>query len=76
MYAFLSFEFGKLKFVYHTIDIYSRFQLATVLSSEKDNSINTYLLEVIAILEIPEEIKTSTVPAYVSNIMKHFFCIL
>ncbi|KAL6059743.1 hypothetical protein STEG23_009665, partial [Scotinomys teguina] len=41
-------EFGKLKYVHHTIDTYSGFQWATALSSEKADSIITHLLEVMA----------------------------
>ena len=41
-------ELGKLKYVHHTIDTFSGFQWATVLSSEKADSVNTQLLEVMA----------------------------
>ena len=46
-------EFGKLKYVHHTIDTFSGFQWATALSSEKADS----LLEVMAIMDIPAQIK-------------------
>ena len=42
-------EFGKLKYVCHTIDRYAGFQWATALSSEKADSVITHLLEVMAI---------------------------
>ena len=45
-------EFGKLKYVHHTIDTYSGFQWTTVLSSEKADSVITHLLEVMAIMDI------------------------
>ncbi|KAL6031193.1 hypothetical protein STEG23_024783, partial [Scotinomys teguina] len=66
-------EFGKLKYVHHTIDTYSGFQWATALSSEKADSVITHLLEVIAIMGIPAQIKTDNTPAYVSGKMKQFF---
>ena len=37
-------EFGKLKYVHHTIDTYSGFQWATALSSEEDGSVIKYLI--------------------------------
>ncbi|KAL6061548.1 hypothetical protein STEG23_000991, partial [Scotinomys teguina] len=66
-------EFGKLKYVHHTIDTYSGFQWATALSSEKADSVIMHLLEVMAILGIPAQIKTDNAPAYVSGKMKQFF---
>ena len=38
-------EFGKLKYVHHTIDTYSGFQWATALSSEKADSVIMHLLK-------------------------------
>ncbi|KAL6048456.1 hypothetical protein STEG23_026502, partial [Scotinomys teguina] len=61
-------EFGKLKYVHHTIDTYSGFQWATALSSEKADSVITHLLEVMAIMGIPAQIKTDNAPAYVSEV--------
>ncbi|KAL6062885.1 hypothetical protein STEG23_004248 [Scotinomys teguina] len=61
-------EFGKLKYVHHTIDTYSGFQWATALSSEKADSVITHLLEVMAIMGIPAQIKTDNAPAYVSGL--------
>ncbi|KAL6087818.1 hypothetical protein STEG23_024848 [Scotinomys teguina] len=66
-------EFGKLKYVHHTIDTYSGFQWATALSSEKADSVIMHLLEVMAIMGIPAQIKTDNAPAYVSGKMKQFF---
>ena len=60
-------EFGKLKYVHHTIDTYSGFLWATALSSEKADSVITHLLEVMAIMDIPAQIKTDNGPAYVSK---------
>ncbi|KAL6088252.1 hypothetical protein STEG23_033372 [Scotinomys teguina] len=60
-------EFGKLKYVHHTIDTYSGFQWATALSSEKADSVIMHLLEVMAIMGIPAQIKTDNAPAYVSG---------
>ncbi|KAL6032000.1 hypothetical protein STEG23_002249 [Scotinomys teguina] len=60
-------EFGKLKYVHHTIDTYSGFQWAIALSSEKADSVIMHLLEVMAIMGIPAQIKTDNAPAYVSE---------
>ena len=53
--------------------MYSGFQWATALSSEKADSVITHLLEVMAIMGIPAQIKTDNGPSYVSKKMKHFF---
>ncbi|KAL6070467.1 hypothetical protein STEG23_006054, partial [Scotinomys teguina] len=66
-------EFGRLKYVHHTIDTYSGFQWATPMSSEKADSVIIHLLEVMAIMGIPVQIKTDNAPAYVSNKMRQFF---
>ncbi|KAL6030846.1 hypothetical protein STEG23_024726 [Scotinomys teguina] len=68
-------EFGKLKYVHHTIHTYSGFQWATALSSEKADSVIKHLLEVMAIMGIPAQIKTDNAPAYVSGKMKQFLLI-
>ena len=73
MDVFYFAEFGKLKYVHHTIDTYSGFQCATALSSEKADSVITHLLEVMAIMGIPTQIKTDNGPEYVSRKMKQFF---
>ena len=73
MDVFHFMEFRKLKDVHHTIDTYSGFQWATALSSEKADSVITHLLEVMAIMGIPAQIKTDNGPAYVSKKMKRFF---
>ncbi|KAL6090637.1 hypothetical protein STEG23_006835, partial [Scotinomys teguina] len=66
--AALGTEFGKLKYVHHTIDTYSGFQWAIALSSEKADSVIMHLLEVMAIMGIPAQIKTDNAPAYVSAV--------
>ena len=66
-------EFGKLRYLHNTIDLYSGFQWATALSSEKADSVITHLLDVMAIMGIPAQIKTDNGPAYVSKKMKQFF---
>ena len=76
MDVFYFAEFGKLKYVHHTIDTYSSFQNATALSLEKTELLITHLLEVMVIMGIPAQIKTDNAPAYVSKKMKHFFCLL
>ena len=50
-------EFGKLNFVHHTLEIYSGFHWATTFSYEKADPVVTHLLEVMAIMWIPVQIK-------------------
>ena len=66
-------EFGKLRYVHHTIYTYLGFQWATALSSEKTYSVITHLLEVMAIMCIPAQIKTNNGLAYISKKIKQFF---
>lgn len=66
MEVFHFVQFGKLKYVYHTIAIYSGFQWATALSSERADSVITYVLEIMAIMGISVKIRTDIIPAYVS----------
>ncbi|KAL6044970.1 hypothetical protein STEG23_011887 [Scotinomys teguina] len=75
MDVFHFMEFGRLMYVHHTIDTYSGFQWATPMSSEKADSVITHLLEVMAIMGIPVQIKTDNAPAYASNKMRQFFAI-
>ena len=58
----------KLKYVHHTVVTYSRIQWATALSSEKADSVITYLLDVMAIVGIHVQIKTNSAPACVQNL--------
>ena len=56
MDVFYFTEFGKLKYIHHTIDIYSGFHWTIsekALISEKADSVITNLLEVMAIMSIP-----------------------
>lgn len=46
-------EFGKERYIHHTIDTYLGFQWATALSSEKADCVVTHLLEIMAIMGIP-----------------------
>ena len=55
--------------------MYSGFQWATALSSEKADLVIMHLLEVMFIVGIPAQIKTDNSPAYVSKKVKHF-CLL
>ena len=68
-------DFGKLKFIHYSIYTYSGFQCATALSSEKADSVIMHLVEVMAIMGIPLQIKTDNAPAYVSSKWNNF-CIL
>ena len=62
-------EFGKLKYVHHTIDTYSGFQWAIVISYEKADSVITHLLEVMAIMGIFAPMKKDNGSAYGSKKM-------
>ena len=64
MHTFHFAEFGKLKYVCHTIDRYAGFQWATALSSEKADSVIMHLLEVMPTMGI----KTGDTSAHVSSI--------
>ena len=66
-------EVEKLKFGYYTTDIYSEFQWAAVLSSEKADSIATHLLEAMPIMGVQVQINTHNAPAYTSTKMKQDF---
>ena len=60
-------EFGNLKYVHHIINTYSCFQWVIALSSEKADSVIMPLLEVMAIMDIPAQMKTDNGPTYVSK---------
>ena len=51
-------DFGKLKYIHHTIDTYSDFHWATTLHSEKADLVIMYLFKVMATMGIPAQIKT------------------
>ena len=55
----------KIKICAPHIDMYSGFQWATTLSSEKADSVITHLLEVMTIMGIPAQRKTDNGPAYI-----------
>ena len=59
--------------MHHTIDTFSGFQKATALNSEKADSVITHLLEVMAIMCIPAQIKTDNASAHVSTKLEQFF---
>ena len=73
MVMFHFVDFGKLKYVHHTMDTYSGFQWEIDLSSEKADSVITHLLEIMAIMGILAQINTDNDPAYASKKMKQFF---
>lgn len=50
-------EFGKLKYIHYKIDIFSWFQWAIVLSSEKNDSVIPHQLEVMVVMGIPAKLK-------------------
>ena len=70
MNVFYCAEFGK--YVHHAIGTHLGFQWETALSLEKADSVITHLLEVMAIMGIPAQIKTDSGPAYISKKMKCF----
>lgn len=51
----------------YTIDTYAGFQWATPLASEQADSVITHLLDIMAIMRIPRQIKTGNAPAYKFN---------
>lgn len=63
-------KFRKLKYVYSTIDAYSKFQWETSLSSKRADFVITHLLEVMTI-----QLKTDNALTYMSSKIK-VFCIL
>lgn len=56
-----------------SINPYAGFQWATALSSGKADSVITHLPEVMAIMEIPAQIKTDNAPVCACSKMKQFF---
>ena len=56
-------EFGKVKYVHHTINTYSGFKQATALVSEKADSVIKHQLEVMAFMGTPIQMKTDNGPA-------------
>ena len=61
-------EFGKLRYVHHSVDMFSGLQWATALSSVKADSVITHLLEVMAIMGIPVQTKTDNALAYIKHV--------
>lgn len=55
-----------MKYVRHTVKADSGFQWTSAFSSEMANSAITHLLEVMAIVGTPKQIKTDSAPAYVA----------
>ena len=74
MDVFNFMKFDKSKYRHYTIDPYSDFQWA--LSSEKVDSVITHLLEVMAIMDIPAQIRTDNGLAYIPKKMKHSLLII
>ena len=53
-----------------------RIAMGSCFESEKTDSVITYFLEVMAIMNMPAQIKSDDVPAYVSKKMKQFLLII
>lgn len=66
-------EFGKLKFLHHSIETYSHFSWASVMSTEKADTVITHLLEAFAVMGKPRAIKIDNGSAYLSGKYQHFF---
>lgn len=71
MDVFCYAEFRKLKYINHTVT-FSRLQRASALSSAKAGSINTHLLEAMAVMDALVQIKTENI--FLSN--ESFICML
>ena len=71
-YLFHFAEFGKQRYIRHTTDRCSGFQWAAALRAEKAACVITHLLEIMAIMGIPAQIKTNNAHEYVSNKIKQF----
>ena len=69
-------EFGKLNMYTTLLTLFLGFQWATALSSEKADPVITHLLEVMAIMSIPAQIKTDNGSAYASWKNETVFCLL
>ena len=65
-------SFGQQKCVHHTIDMYTHFQWATALHSEKADAVITHLLSCFAVMGLPIKLKTNNAPAYQSTKLAHF----
>ena len=66
-------EFGKLKHVHHTINVYSGFQWATTLSSEMADLVIIHLLVVTAIMSIPAYVNIDNSLVQVAQKIKQIF---
>ena len=68
-------SFGKLSYVYVTIDIVSQFIWATAHSSETKKSVQIHLYACFVIIKLPKSIKTDNGPAYSSRAFQQFLTI-
>jgi hypothetical protein len=73
MDVFYFAEFGKQRYLCHNTGLYSGFQREIALNSEQADCVITHLLEIMAIMGIPAQIKTDSVPTYVFNKIKQLF---
>jgi hypothetical protein len=65
---------GKLKFVHHITDTHIlRVSMGSCNECQEADFVLTHLLEIIATMEIPVQIKTDHVSAYESSKRKQFF---
>ena len=65
-------SFGKLFYVFVTINIVSQFIWVTVHSSETTESVQRHIYACFAIINLPKSIKTDNGPAYTSRAFQQF----
>ncbi|KFP00857.1 hypothetical protein N300_14977, partial [Calypte anna] len=63
-------SFGKLKYVHVTIDTFSHYIWATAQTGEKAIHVERHLSSCIAVMGLPQKIKTDNGPAYTSQKIK------
>ena len=65
--------FGKLKYIFMSIDTYSHACWATAHSGEKAKHAESHFLQCFAILGLPQQIKTDNGPCFTSKSLQEFF---
>ncbi|NWU60115.1 PO113 protein, partial [Dromas ardeola] len=65
-------EFGHLKYVHVCIDTYSHAMWATAQTGETAKHVIKHMCAAIAVLGVPQELKTDNGPAYTSHSFVHF----
>lgn len=65
-------EFGRLRYVHVTVDIYSKFIWATTQPGEKALHVCKHLTSCFAVMGVPEQQKPDNGPAYTSELVRKF----